>query len=97
MPVHTQAKQQFRGAIAEDPGRYQVELTKVGCTTFALQRRTLSLSEECKRLLAESGAAKTLLPLLSSKKDAIRWTTRQVIMALQECSCLFSEDTQKSA
>ena len=95
--MHSQAKQLIRGAIAEVQGRYQDELIKTGDTTCALQRRTLSLSEECKRLLAESGAAKTLLPLLLSKKDAIRWTTRQVTLALQNCSCLSSEDSQNVA
>ena len=52
----------------------------------ALQRRTMSLSDECKRLLAESGAAKALLQLLVSKKNAIRWTARQVTLPLPRCS-----------
>lgn len=43
-----------------------------------MERRTLSLLDECKRLLAESGQAKALLPFLTFKKDVIRWMARQV-------------------
>ena len=44
----------------------------------AVNCRTLSLLDECKRSLAESGQAKALLPFLTSKKDVIRWMARQV-------------------
>ena len=44
----------------------------------AVKCRTLSLLDECKRSLAESGQAKALLPFLTSKKDVIRWMARQV-------------------
>jgi hypothetical protein len=44
----------------------------------AVKCRTLSLLDECKRSLAESGQATALLPFLTSKKDVIRWMARQV-------------------
>lgn len=40
--------------------------------------RALSLSDICKKLLTERDEAKALLPLVSSKKDTVRWMARQV-------------------
>ena len=44
----------------------------------ALSCRLLSLVDTCKKLMGETGQAKLLLPLLTSKKNAVRWMTRQV-------------------
>ena len=79
VPVQVLAKRQYGGAVAED-GVITEIITPARYTRGAVQRRILSLSDECKRLLAESGAAKALLPLLLSRKDAIRWTARQVTL-----------------
>ena len=40
--------------------------------------RILSLSDTCKSLMAETGQAKMLLPMLTSKNNATRWLSRQV-------------------